>query len=102
MGHYLANCPKLKNKNNEKRKYKEKNKDFKKKYQGRAHVGEEWESDDKDSKEDGMATIAMLKSIRKLFNNISDDEDDTHFLLHGKRVYGTRLVHHPLSFFIHI
>ena len=28
-----------------------------------------------------MATLAMPKPTMKLFNNISDDEDDTHFCL---------------------
>ena len=45
LGHYIADCPKLKNKSNEEKKYKEKSKEFKKKYQGRAHIGEEWDSD---------------------------------------------------------
>ena len=40
LGHYIADCPKLKNKEKEEKKYKEKSKDFKKRYHGQAHVGE--------------------------------------------------------------
>ena len=76
LGHYIADCPKLKNKSNEEKKYKEKSKEFKKKYQGRAHIGEEWDSDDENSKQKGTTTVAMPKSSRKLFNNLSDDKDD--------------------------
>jgi hypothetical protein len=43
VGHYIANCPQLKNKEKEKKRYKEKSKDYKKKYQDHAHVGQEWE-----------------------------------------------------------
>ncbi|KAG2597443.1 hypothetical protein PVAP13_5KG258207 [Panicum virgatum] len=81
MGHYIADCPKLKNKEEEEKKYKEKSKDFKKKYQGRAHVGEECESSHEGFDKEGMASLAMSKFTRRLFNNISDDEDDTQFCL---------------------
>jgi hypothetical protein len=37
--HFIAECPKNKNKNEEK-KYKEKSKEYKNKYQGHAHVGQ--------------------------------------------------------------
>lgn len=39
MGHYIVDYPKIKNKKDEK-KYKDKSKDYKKKYQGHAHVGQ--------------------------------------------------------------
>jgi hypothetical protein len=71
----------LKNKENEEKRYKEKSKDYKKKYQGHAHVGQEWESSHEDSDHEGMATLAIPKSSKKLFNNISDNEDDTSFCL---------------------
>ena len=77
----LPDCPKLKNKEKEEKKYKGKSKDFKKKYQDHAHVGEEWESSHEGSDKEGMASLAIPKSTRRLFSNISDDEDDTHFCL---------------------
>jgi hypothetical protein len=40
-GHFIAECPKHKNKNEEEKKYKEKSKEYKNKYQGRAHVGQQ-------------------------------------------------------------
>ena len=43
LGHSIDDSPKPKNKEKEEKKYKEKSKDFKKRYQGRAHIGEEWE-----------------------------------------------------------
>jgi len=81
LGHYIADCPKLKNKEKEKKKYKEKSKDFKKRYQGRAHVGEEWESNHEGSDKEEMTSLAIPKTTRRLFNNISDDADDTHICL---------------------
>ena len=75
LGHYIADCPKLRNKEKEEKKYNEKSKDFKKKYQGRAHVGEEWESSHEESDKEGVASLAITKNTRRLFNNISDDED---------------------------
>jgi hypothetical protein len=81
VGHYIDDCPQLKKKEKDEKRYKEKSKDYKKKYQGYAHVGQEWESSHEDSDHEGMATLAMPKSSRKLFNNISDDEDDTPFCL---------------------
>ena len=62
LGHYIADCPKLRNKEKEDKKYNEKSKDFKKKYQGRAHVGEEWECSHEDSDKEGMASLAVPKS----------------------------------------
>ena len=62
LGHYIADCPKLRNKEKEEKKYNEKSKDFKKKYQGRAHVGEEWECSHEDSDKEGMASLAVPKS----------------------------------------
>jgi hypothetical protein len=81
MGHYIADFPQLKNKEKEEKRYKEKSKDYKKKYQGYTYVGQEWESSHEDSDQQRMTTLAIPKAIRKLFNNISDDEDDTSFCL---------------------
>jgi hypothetical protein len=75
VGHYIADCPQLNNKEKEEKRYREKSKDYKKKYQGHAYVGQEWEPSHEDSDHEGMATLAISKSSRKLLNNISDDED---------------------------
>jgi hypothetical protein len=40
-GHFFAKCLKNKNKNEEEKKYKGKSKEYKNKYQGRAHVGQQ-------------------------------------------------------------
>jgi hypothetical protein len=83
--HFIAECPKNKNKNEEEKKYKEKSKEYKNKYQGRAHVGQQWDSSDEDEepKKQGMATIAMAQGSSSpcLFNNFSNDEDHSHFCL---------------------
>jgi hypothetical protein len=68
-GYYIADCPQLKNKKKKEKKYKERSKDYKK------------ESSYEDSNNEGMATLAIPTSSRKLFNNISDDEDDAPFCL---------------------
>jgi len=34
-----------------------------------------------ESDKEGVASLAITKTTRRLFNNISDDEDDTHFCL---------------------
>jgi hypothetical protein len=81
VGHYIADCPQLKNKEKEAKRYKEKSKDYKKKYQGHSHVGQEWESSHEDSDQEGMTNLAIPKATRNLFNNIFDDEDDTPFCL---------------------
>jgi hypothetical protein len=62
-GHFIAECPKNKNKNEEEKKYKEKSKEYKNKCQGRAHVGQQWDSSDEDEepKKQGMATVAMAQ-----------------------------------------
>jgi hypothetical protein len=84
-GHFIAECPKKKNKEEEEKKYKDKSKEYKKRFQGHAHVGQEWDSSDEDDepKKKGMATLAMEQgsSSPRLFNNNSDDEDDSHFCL---------------------
>uniref|UniRef100_K3ZBZ5 CCHC-type domain-containing protein n=1 Tax=Setaria italica TaxID=4555 RepID=K3ZBZ5_SETIT len=41
VGHFIADCPHKKKKEMEEKRFKEKSKDFKKKYQGQAHVGQE-------------------------------------------------------------
>jgi hypothetical protein len=96
-GHFIAECPKNKNKNKneEEKKYKEKSKEYKNKYQGRAHVGQQWDSSDEDEepKKQGMTTISMAleSSSSRLFNNFSDDEDHCHFCLiaRGSKVQET-------------
>ena len=100
LGHYIADCPRLKNKEKEEKKYKEKSKDFKKRYQGRAHVGEEWKSSHEESDKEGVASLAITKTTRRLFNNISDDEEDTHFCLmaRGNKILATSSsTSHPSS-----
>jgi hypothetical protein len=68
VGYYIADCRQLKNKEKEVKRYKEKSKDYKKKYQDHAHISQEWESSHEDSDHKGMATLAIPKSSRKLFN----------------------------------
>jgi hypothetical protein len=72
-GHFIAKCPKNKNKNEEEKKFKERSKEYKNKYQERAHVGQQWDSSDEDEepKKQGMATVAMAQgsSSPRLFNN---------------------------------
>jgi hypothetical protein len=62
-GHFIDECPKNKNKNEEEKKYKEKSKEYKNKYQGSAHVGQQWDSSDEDEepKKQGMASVAMAQ-----------------------------------------
>jgi hypothetical protein len=83
--HFIAECPKNRDKNEEEKKYKEKSKEYKNMYQGRAHVGQQWDSSDEDEepKKQGVATVAMAQgsSSPSLFNNFSDDEDHPHFCI---------------------
>jgi hypothetical protein len=48
-------------------------------------VGQQWDSSDEDEepRKQGMATIAMAQgsSSTRLFNNLSEDEDHSHFCL---------------------
>jgi hypothetical protein len=81
VSHYIDDCPQWKNKEKEEKRYKKKSKDYKKKYQNHAYVGQEWESSHENSDHEGMATLAIPKFSRKLFNNISDDEDGAPFCL---------------------
>ena len=68
---------KIKNKSydNEKR-YKEKSKEYKKK-NGKAHIGEGWESSD-DSDNEGTSSLSLLTTslTPMLFNNLFDNEDE--------------------------
>uniref|UniRef100_K3XSZ9 CCHC-type domain-containing protein n=1 Tax=Setaria italica TaxID=4555 RepID=K3XSZ9_SETIT len=41
VGHFIADCPHKKKKKMEEKRFKDKSKDYKKKYQGQAHVGQE-------------------------------------------------------------
>ncbi|RCV30769.1 hypothetical protein SETIT_6G121900v2 [Setaria italica] len=56
-----------------------------------AHVGQQWDSSDEKFNRECMATLAILKPTTptKLFNNISDNEDDTPFCLMAK---GTKVL----------
>jgi hypothetical protein len=94
VGHYIADCPQLKNKEKEEKRYREKSKDYKKKYQGHAHVGQEWESSHENFDHEGMATLSIPKNSRKLFNNISDYEDDAPFYLMAR---GTKVQESSIS-----
>jgi hypothetical protein len=102
-GYFIAECPKNKNKNEEEKKYKEKSKEYKNKYQGRAHVGQQWDSSDEDEepKKQGMAAVAMAQgsSSPRLFNNLSDNEDQPHFCLmvRGSKVQETITSSSPTS-----
>jgi hypothetical protein len=102
-GHFIVECPKHKNKNEEEKKYKERSKEYKNKYQGRAHVGQQWDSSHKDEepKKQGMATVAMAQgsSSPRLFNNLSDDEDHSHFCLiaRGSKVQESTVPSSPIS-----
>jgi hypothetical protein len=101
-GHFIAKCPKNKNKNEEEKKFKERSK-YKNKYQERAHVGQQWDSSDEDEepKNQGMATVAMAQgsSSPHLFNNLSDDEDHSHFCLmaRGSKVQESTTSSSPIS-----
>jgi hypothetical protein len=102
-GYFIAECPKHKNKNEEEKKYKERSKEYKNKYQGCAHVGQQWDSSDEDEepKKKGMATVAMAQgsSSPRLFNNLSDDEDHSHFCLmaRGSKVQESTVSSSPIS-----
>jgi hypothetical protein len=68
-GHNILNCPhKCREEEDDKKKKKErsykKDKHYRKKTYGEAHIGKEWDSDDEisDSDSDGMATIAIKGS----------------------------------------
>jgi hypothetical protein len=102
-GHFIVECPKNKNKNAKEKKYKEKSKEYKNKYQGCAHVGQQWDSIDEDEepKKLGMATVAMAQESSSpcLFNNFSNDEDHPHFCLmaRGSKVQETTTSSSPTS-----
>lgn len=82
-GHFIAECPNKKNKDkeeNKRNKYgrEEKRRDYKKKYQKQGHFVMERNSNDEDSEDEGVATLAIQKpsSSTRLFNNLSDDDED--------------------------
>jgi hypothetical protein len=105
VGHYIADCPQLKNKEKDEKGYKEKSKDYKNKYQAHANVGQEWESSHDYSDHEAMATLAMPKFSRKLFNNISDDEHDTPVCLmaRGTKVQESSIFSsHPSTVTVHV
>ncbi|KAG2606429.1 hypothetical protein PVAP13_4NG220911 [Panicum virgatum] len=110
--HFIADCPqndndesedkkhkgKSKDKSYDKEKrYKEKSQEYKKKY-GKVHVGQEWESSD-DSNNEGTASLALLSppSTPKLFNNLSDDEDEGPMYLMAKGTKVTNYANPPSS-----
>ena len=65
---------------------------------GKAHVGEEWESSD-DSDNEDTASLALLStsSTPKLFNNLSDDEDEGPMCLMAKGTKVTNYANPPFS-----
>ncbi|GJN34326.1 hypothetical protein PR202_gb22976 [Eleusine coracana subsp. coracana] len=81
QGHMIVECPKLNDKGKKNEKYNNKSKSYKKPYiKEQAHIGQEYISDDDDKdNESGIANIAIgLPPAKKpLFNNLTDDEDDT-------------------------
>jgi hypothetical protein len=66
-------------------------------------VGQQWDSSDEDEepKKQGMATVAMAQgsSSPRLFNNLSDDEDHSHFCLmaRGSKVQESSISSSPIS-----
>jgi hypothetical protein len=81
VGHFIADCPnKKKGKDKEDNKVKpykkDKNKMYKEKYSGQAHIGEEWDSNsDSDSDDEGVATIAIHEPTPRKSLLMSDDDD---------------------------
>jgi hypothetical protein len=75
-GHYIANCP-HEHREKRRRRSDKKDKHYKKKSYGEAHIGKEWDSDDEssDSDSDGVATMAIKgsssSSIKSLFPNLN-------------------------------
>ena len=65
---------------------------------GKAHVGEEWESSD-DSDNEGTASLAFFStsSTPKLFNNLSDDEDESPMCLMAKGTKVSNYANPPSS-----
>jgi hypothetical protein len=85
-GHYIANCPnehwdeeddKKKKKKKEEKSYK-KDKYYKRKSYGKAHIGKEWDSNEESSEfdSDGIATMAIKgsssSSSKSLFPNLNN------------------------------
>jgi hypothetical protein len=90
-GHFIANCPYEKRKDNKEKKYFTKDKKFfKKKQGGEAHLGKEWDSDDgsSNSDEEEVATLTFNKT--SLFPNLKDGKNITHTCLMAKG--GKRMV----------
>jgi hypothetical protein len=98
-GHFIAECPNKKNKeegenkgyNKSKYHKKDKGKHHKKSYKGKAHIVHEWDSNasDSDSDEDqGVATIALATPPPKksLFEDSSDDETPVCLMAKGPKV----------------
>ncbi|XP_062208960.1 uncharacterized protein LOC133910656 [Phragmites australis] len=86
-GHFIADCPNKKNKDEGEKKWynkdkyhkKDKSKHYKKSYKGQAHLCQEWDSNASDTnfdEEEGVATIALATSpkIKWLFEDSSDNE----------------------------
>ena len=92
VGHFIADCPNLKNKNKNKSDKKEQSKG-KTEVIGEAHLGIVWDSSEESSSEDeGVATLAMEAHAIKpsLFGDLIDDEDDsihTCFMAREAKVY---------------
>jgi hypothetical protein len=88
-GHFIANCPYKrreddddKKKNNAYKKdkgYKRSDKSYKKKSYGKAHIGQEWESNDESSNSecDGVAIVAIkgiTSSSKSLFSKLNQEK----------------------------
>jgi hypothetical protein len=83
-GHFIASVPRTRTRTRKGRNTRRR-KEYKNKYQGCSHVGQQWDSSDEDEepKKQGIATIAMAQesSSPHLFKNFSDNEDHPHFCL---------------------
>ncbi|RCV18542.1 hypothetical protein SETIT_3G309100v2 [Setaria italica] len=80
VSHFIADCPHKKKKEIEEKRFKDKSKDYKKKYQGQAHVGQEWDSSNEEDNKEGVdaenqpMTLGVGHTTREnLLNSCSGD-----------------------------
>jgi hypothetical protein len=77
-GHYISNCPYERRDEEDDKKHYERDKNYKKKSCGEAHIDKEWDSDDESSNSDsgGVATVAIKgsssSSNKSLFPNLNN------------------------------
>ena len=69
---------------------------------GKAHVGEEWESSDDSDNEDTTLALLSTSSTPKLFNNLSDDEDESPMCLMAKGTKVSNYANPPILSYLHI